>query len=1032
MTPEPDSDSAERQPPPPAAPGAADGAGAAASLPPPPSPVSPAAEAPGAFLPVPLPRLLRRFSHLLVLTALLAIPLAYPLKITDGLDYAITRKVIGQSNPALLWVWLEQAQVALFSGYSPLVLKRYVWALLTLILAWSHLAWKLLPQRRRESAEGERRVSWEAWAAVAFLTWGALSIFFWLPQAEGGSPRGAGFLKGLDVGSEIATGLGFFLLASDLFRRRRWVYKGMGLLMAGAALSAILALAQRSGWAEGLLPVWDPTQIRNRMSSVIGHNTGLSAYLIAPFLLSLAWGLTQWKGLSRGARWGYTAFWALMILTITMAQSRAVILLLLAAVPILLWTLHRTVGLSIGRSWIGPVAVIAILILGQFAPGRWNPLYDSASPLAGRTRDLSVERLKAETRLRITVCSLPLIAQFPLWGTGLGSFQYVYPQAQGLYFEMNPGTLLVPTGKRTERAHNEYLQILVELGLVGLGLALWGLAVVLRRGSKAYARSIRPADIPIQAALMVSMGCLLIHAAADFPLRVAPVAVSLVWMLAVWNAGERIWLPRKARPEETPPDGAGAGAPPLAQGDPVLWGARLTPAARGWLWGAGVAALALLLITASSWFSRRMVADTLAERARRMFVTFLDLYQRSDPETRLGILGRMENDLRRALVLRPADGELHFLKAYANYFQAQEAYLQSEAAARAGEEAQAQLWKTQALSRCRLALASLNVSLNEVRFHQSFHIRGKTYRLMAELTGDPREILLARRDLERAVSFTPAYHEGLLDLLNLLSAEFPGEREERLRLLELLYRWNPGVFREQFMNRAAAAFADERYAEAAERFRELAAAAPNDPELLSALATTYMQAGEFEEVERALGQMSSLSPRPVEYYVISAALAIERAEWERARSLLEQALRQPEGGRELYRILLYLTLEKLGEEEKARAGLEAMERRARSNPRVYLDFTQALVDRFHDLPRAIPYIERYIETLGGRPPDPKLSWYLARYAFDYRDQPEKALEFLGQALKVNPRHGPSLELKRRIEERLRKTAPAPAPASPQP
>ena len=42
------------------------------------------------------------------------------------------------------------------------------------------------------------------------------------------------------------------------------------------------------------------------------------------------------------------------------------------------------------------------------------------------------------------------------------------------------------------------------------------------------------------------------------------------------------------------------------------------------------------------------------------------------------------------------------------------------------------------------------------------------------------------------------------------------------------------------MNRAAAAFADERYAEAAERFRELAAAAPNDPELLSALATTYM------------------------------------------------------------------------------------------------------------------------------------------------------------------------------------------------
>ena len=68
--------------------------------------------------------------------------------------------------------------------------------------------------------------------------------------------------------------------------------------------------------------------------------------------------------------------------------------------------------------------------------------------------------------------------------SGLYAFQYVYPKRQGAYFLTHPDSRLNQTILRSEHGpHNEYLQVLIDQGAVGLGLMIWMLAeLALNRG----------------------------------------------------------------------------------------------------------------------------------------------------------------------------------------------------------------------------------------------------------------------------------------------------------------------------------------------------------------------------------------------------------------------------------------------------------------------------------------------------------------------------------------------------------------------
>jgi len=963
---------------------------------------------------------------LLILTSLVAVPLIYPLQISEVLDYRITQKAA--QSPNLRYLWLDQFQPALFAGYSPLSLKRIVWAILTLALGCTHLLWKLLPDRPREAAS-HRRFTIEHVAILGFTAWAGISLR-WLPNAEATQRAWGGFLSSLDAWTDLVIGVGFFFLTVDLLRRRRWVFKGVGLLIGCGTIIALLAVGQRQGWTASFLTRWSPEQARNTMASLIGQNTGLASFLMAPLLVSLVIGLPRWRQLSKPVAVFLGLFWFLMFLTLVMAQSRAVFLILIVAIPLLLWKLHRNIGLSPGRgAWIFLSVALVLVLLSQAIPSRYNPFFNASLPLTRRLQDFGIERLRAETRLRILVCSIPLVLKAPLQGHGFGSFQYVYPKAQGEYFLDHPNTLLVPTGKRTERAHNEYLQTLIETGVVGLGLAFLALVLVLRRGWLAYSHTLRQDDIPIQIGLLTSILVVLAHALVDFPLRVAPIALPLIWMLAAWEAGGKIWLPRRGRhiwpeDEDTVPGIPPGETPALANPETPFvltlsgvdaGGGRRGSPSRWFLWSIeGVVVLALSLL-ASSWYSRRLAADVLTPRADHIVNTYVVSRNTTLARQRVVMLREARSLLRRSLRLRPVDGNTLFLKGFSEYFLGQELLAQSRSAADSADKRVQALWLNDARSAIEASLVSLNLALSEIRTHQVYHIRGEDYQALAVIENNPDYLEKARADLERAIQYSPAYPEAIVSLARLIERSYPDLKPQRDALLSLLFRFNPDAFYNYFVIEGDKAVEDERYQDAIAIYRDLTEAVPEDDELLGLLASTYLVAGDIEKTEAVMTEMAQLEPRPVLYDVLNAIVAINRNQWQRALAHLNQALSRPDGDVDYYRVMRAIVLKKMGETEVAERELEAVKNKAKSDPRVYIDLAGAYLRPFEDVEDAIPFIEDYLRE-SDLPLSPHLLFVLARYKYEDKNMTADAIRLLKQALRLQPDHAPSRRLLREILE----------------
>lgn len=127
-------------------------------------------------------------------------------------------------------------------------------------------------------------------------------------------------------------------------------------------------------------------------------------------------------------------------------------------------------------------------------------------------------------RLLIWGSTLKMIAQNPLFGVGAGNYELVYPHFRTVE-EWRLSTRLV-----VGEAHNDYLQIAAELGLLGLGSFLWFLANLLKgafRLASSTEEGVRRRGIGLFGALVA----LLIYAFFAFPLQ-NPTSALHFWLLS--------------------------------------------------------------------------------------------------------------------------------------------------------------------------------------------------------------------------------------------------------------------------------------------------------------------------------------------------------------------------------------------------------------------------------------------------------------------------------------------------------------------
>ena len=168
----------------------------------------------------------------------------------------------------------------------------------------------------------------------------------------------------------------------------------------------------------------------------------------------------------------------------------------------------------------GAVGLVAALVLAGFVflpPDRLILRFAqlvSTDPTGGGRAQLWAE-------------TIPLIGAYPVFGCGLGGYETAFWR-----FKVS-GPLLTD-----DFAHNDYLQLLAELGLVGFAIGATLAFSVVRMAVRRAVRSADPGARYFAVACAGALAAILLHSLADFNLYIPANAMLLAW-IAGMTAGLR-------------------------------------------------------------------------------------------------------------------------------------------------------------------------------------------------------------------------------------------------------------------------------------------------------------------------------------------------------------------------------------------------------------------------------------------------------------------------------------------------------------
>ncbi len=137
----------------------------------------------------------------------------------------------------------------------------------------------------------------------------------------------------------------------------------------------------------------------------------------------------------------------------------------------------------------------------------------------------NLKRGSADGRLFLWKVALGAIAEKPVFGYGLGNFAGTYGQAQYDYFILGVDEKEAMTADCPAYAFNEFIQIGVEQGIVGLLLFL-GIIII------AVASCIRSQG---KAGVLGAIVAVLVFGFTSYPLSVLPICIAFVTLLALSN-----------------------------------------------------------------------------------------------------------------------------------------------------------------------------------------------------------------------------------------------------------------------------------------------------------------------------------------------------------------------------------------------------------------------------------------------------------------------------------------------------------------
>ncbi len=197
-----------------------------------------------------------------------------------------------------------------------------------------------------------------------------------------------------------------------------------------------------------------------------------------------------------------------MLASVFVSGSRGGMLAVVVALLVFVYHYWRQERTSTALRTIMGAAVLSSIFIGFFS-------YE-------RVASRSVMEASDSIRLQIARDSLGLVAEHPFLGSGLGTFTAVYPHVRTF-----------PTDLFVNAAHNDYVQLTVETGLLGLLCAATFLFLVFHNALRYIHRARQSWFSAVTLAATLSCVALLIHSLFDFNFEIPANAATFGFLMGL-------------------------------------------------------------------------------------------------------------------------------------------------------------------------------------------------------------------------------------------------------------------------------------------------------------------------------------------------------------------------------------------------------------------------------------------------------------------------------------------------------------------
>lgn len=162
-----------------------------------------------------------------------------------------------------------------------------------------------------------------------------------------------------------------------------------------------------------------------------------------------------------------------------------------------------------------------------------NPLNKPGTVISKIKGRISITQVSQDSSLKRRVATWKftsmMIKDHPLLGSGIGTYKYNTLRYQAKFFDQGQNRTLYPYGF-ADKAHNEYLQLCAEVGIIGLGIFIWLMVSYFNYGLKKLKSIKDEYRQGIIIGLMGAVVAVLVDGIFGFPFHL-PATIILFWLV---------------------------------------------------------------------------------------------------------------------------------------------------------------------------------------------------------------------------------------------------------------------------------------------------------------------------------------------------------------------------------------------------------------------------------------------------------------------------------------------------------------------